>query len=75
MARSDAPQAVATKLRESLEAAADVPEKQRIELIEELERVASASGGTDEQRLQVLFDVSRGLNLDRNVRIRPWNFS
>ena len=72
---NDAPRAVAAKLRESLEAASDVPEKQRVELVEELERVASASGGTDEQRMQVLFDVSRDLKLDREVQIRPWNFS
>ncbi len=71
---NDAPRAVATKLRGALQAAADAPEKQRVELIEELERVASASGGTDEQRLQVLFEVSRDLKLDRDVRIRPWNF-
>jgi uncharacterized tellurite resistance protein B-like protein len=72
---NDAPRAVAEKLRESLEAAAELPEKQRIELIEELERVASASGGTDEDRLRVLHAVSRDLGLDRDVQIRPWNFS
>lgn len=72
---NDAPRIVAEKLRESLASASDAPEKERLELVRELERVASAAGGTDEQRLRVLYEVARGLAVDRDVAIRPWSLS
>jgi hypothetical protein len=69
-----APAAIQRKLSEALEAANEQPEKLRLELFEELERVASAAGGTAAQRLQVLDEIARALKLDREVEIRPWSF-
>jgi hypothetical protein len=69
-----APAAIQRKLSEALEAAHEQPEKLRLELFEELERVASSAGGTAAQRLQVLDEIACALKLDREVEIRPWSF-
>jgi hypothetical protein len=71
---NDTPALIRRKLDEALEAAKETPEKLRLELIDELERVVSLCGGTDAQRLRVLSEIAGGLGLDRDVEVRPWSF-
>jgi hypothetical protein len=71
---NDAPGVIEHKLREAVEAAREVPEKLRLEVLEELERVASVSTGTDVQRLEVLGRIALALGIDRCVQIRAWSF-
>ncbi len=71
---NEAPNVIERKLRESYEGAREAPEKLRAELLEEIEHVASASGGEPEGRLQALAEIAAGLEIDREVEIRPWTF-
>jgi uncharacterized tellurite resistance protein B-like protein len=73
--QADGPNASVTiehKLAQALEAAADLPEKHRLELLNELERVASASGGDEESLLTELSRIAKALAVSRAVEIRPW---
>ncbi len=71
---SNAPREIQAKLTEAINDAIELPEEQRLELLEELERVASAAGGTDEARLTVLSEIAKALHIKREVEIRPWSF-
>jgi len=71
---NDAPRVIKQKLRDAYEASHEVPEKLRAEVLDELERVASASGGEPEDRLRALAEIAAGLEIDREVEIRPWTF-
>jgi hypothetical protein len=71
---NDAPNVIRQKLREAYEGSREVPEKLRAELLEEIERVASASGGEPDDRLRALAEIAAGLDIDREVEIRPWTF-
>jgi hypothetical protein len=51
-----------------------VPETLRAELLEEIQRVASASGGEPDNRPRALAEIAAGLDIDREVESRPWTF-
>jgi hypothetical protein len=71
---NDALNVIQQKLREAYEGSREAPEKLRAELLEEIERVASASGGEPDDRLRALAEIAAGLDIDREVEIRPWTF-
>jgi len=71
---NEAPSVIQRKLDDAVEAAREAPEKLRLELLEELERVASAATGTNEQRVELLGQIGHALGLDHDVQIRPWSF-
>ena len=68
---NEAPSVIERKLRRAYGESRDAPEKLRAELLEEIERVASASGGEPEDRLRALTEIAAGLEIDREVEIRP----
>ena len=69
---NEAPEVIRRKLAEAFEGAQEAPEKLRAELLEEIERLASASGGEPEDCLRALAEIAAGLDVDREVEIRPW---